>query len=187
MAATLITAGNPTVFVDASSVGLSATAMSAGNDSDAALLQRCESIRAYAAFRMGLAGSPGEATRSRPHTPKIALIAPPADYTASDGRTVRAGDVDLVVRMVSMGRLHHAITGTGAIAAAVAGVIDGTLPHRMRRATIDDLKMRLGHPSGTLVVGASAAFDNGEWRVTSAVMSRSARRLMEGFVCVPST
>lgn len=183
---TLITAGNPTVFVDAATLGLRGTEMQPQIDGDAALLDRCEAIRAHAAVAMGLASSAGEASRSRLHTPKIALVAAPASYTASSGKAIDANDIDLTIRMLSMGRLHHAITGTGAIATAVAAAIDGTLVHRSRRPGADPLRTRLGHPSGTLAVGAEAGFENGEWKVARAVMSRSARRLMEGWIRVPA-
>jgi 2-methylaconitate isomerase len=183
--ATLITAGNPTVFVDASSVGLSGTELAAGVDANPELLRRCEAIRAHAAVAMGLAASAGEATRARPHTPKIAMVSAPRGYAASSGKAVDAGDVDITIRMLSMGRLHHAVTGTGAIATAVASAIDGTIVNAVRRRTADPLRTRLGHPSGVIAVGAEVAREDGEWKVARAVMSRSARRLMEGWVLVP--
>jgi 2-methylaconitate isomerase len=184
--ATLITAGNPTVFVDAAAVGLSGTELQGAVDSDAKLLARCEAIRAHAAVAMGLAKSAQEASTTRLHTPKIAMVSPPRAYIASTGRKVEEGDIDLAIRMLSMGKLHHVITGTGAIATAVASAIDGTLVNRARRPAADALRTRLGHPSGTLTVGAEVARAEGEWKVARAVMSRSARRLMEGWVRVPA-
>ena len=183
--ATLITAGNPTVFVDAAAVGLEGTELAGAVDADAALLARCEAIRAHAAVTMGLAKSAEEASRTRLHTPKIAMVSPPRAYTASTGRRIEDRDIDLTIRMLSMGKLHHVITGTGAVATAVAAAIDGTIVNRARRASADPLATRLGHPSGILAVGAEVANEQGEWRVARAVMSRSARRLMEGWIRVP--
>jgi len=185
--ATLITAGNPTVFVDASTLGLKGDELQARVDGDATLLKRGEAIRVHAAVAMGLAKSAEEASRTRLHTPKIAWVSPPQPYTASSGKPIAAGDIDLTIRMLSMGRLHHAITGTGAIATAVAAAIDGTVVHGARRGDADPLRTRLGHSSGTLAVGAEVKRVAGEWKVARAVMSRSARRLMEGWVRVPAT
>ena len=134
---------------------------------------------------MRLCASAAEATAQRPHTPKIAFIAAPAAYTASSGKPVAAGEIDLLVRILSMGKLHHAITGTGAVALAVAGAIPGTIVARVTGGRRDQL--RFGHPSGTLSVGASANEVDGEWVVTRAIVSRSARRLMEGYVLVPES
>ncbi|HET9652072.1 MAG TPA: PrpF domain-containing protein, partial [Usitatibacter sp.] len=150
------------------------------------LLERCEAIRAHAAFAMGLAPSAQEASRSRLHTPKIAMVSPPQGYTASSGKVVDAGDIDVTIRMLSMGRLHHAVTGTGAIATAVASAIEGSVVHEVRRREADPLRTRLGHPSGTIAVGAEVARDGAGWKVARAVMSRSARRLMEGWIRVPA-
>jgi 2-methylaconitate isomerase len=183
---TLITAGNPTVFVEAAAMGITGTEMPAMVDGDAALLARFEAIRAHAAVAMGLAPSAAEASRSRLHTPKIAAVARPRAYTASSGKAVAEDDIDVNIRMVSMGRLHHAITGTGAIATAVASAMEGTLVNAARRPGSDPLRTRLGHPSGAITVGAEVAREGGEWKVARAVMSRSARRLMEGWVRVPA-
>ncbi len=182
--ATLINAGNPSIFIDAGAVGLHGTEMPPEIDGNAALLERLERIRAHATVAMGLAASPEEATASRPHTPKIAFVSPPAAYTASSGKPVNAGDVDLVARIMSMGKAHHAMTGTGAVAIAVASTIPGTIVHRLLAGGTSG-RVRFGHPSGTLVVGAEAAESNGDWTVTKAIMSRSARRLMDGQVFVP--
>jgi 2-methylaconitate cis-trans-isomerase PrpF len=151
---------------------------------NAELLGRCEAIRAHGAVRMGLAKTTAEATERRPHSPKIAFFAPPAGYKASSGKRVAAGDVDLLVRIMSMGKLHHAMTGTGAVAIAVACAVPGT-KLRMLIGDAPRERVRFGHPSGTLSVGAEAVLKDGEWSVTKAVMSRTARRLMDGVVYVP--
>jgi probable AcnD-accessory protein PrpF len=183
---TMVTAGNPTVFVDAAALGLAGTELQARVDGDPALLARCEAIRAHAAVAMGLAKSMEEASRSRLHTPKIAWVSPPQDYAATSGKAVQAAATDLTIRMLSMGRLHHVITGTGAIATAVSAAIEGTIVNGARRPGADPLRTVLGHPAGTLAVGAEVAREGSEWKVARAVMSRSARRLMEGWVRVPA-
>ena len=183
IAATMINAGNPTVFIDAASVGLKGTELQDDVNGDAQLLARIEAIRAEAAVRMGLAASAAEASTKRPHTPKVAFVAKPADYTASDGKKVAAGEIDLLARIVSMGRLHHAMTGTGGVAIAVAAAIPGTLVQKL--APRANGRIRFGHPSGTLTVGAEARKEGAQWVVGKALMSRSARRLMEGWVRVP--
>lgn len=184
--ATLITAGNPTVFVDARAMGITGAETAAELEAQGDLLIRCERIRSHAAVAMGLAKSAAEASATRLHTPKIAMVTTPQAYTASNGRKVTARDIDLTIRMVSMGRIHHAITGTGAIATAVASAIPGTIPNAARIDSADAWRTRLGHPSGTLTVGAEVARVEFEWTVKRAMMSRSARRLMEGWVRVPS-
>jgi 2-methylaconitate isomerase len=182
--ATLINAGNPTIFVDAKTLGLAGTELQPEVNANAALVQRCEAIRSHCAVAMGLAASAREATELRPHTPKLAFVAPPASYTASSGKPVDAAGIDLLARIMSMGKLHHAMTGTGAVALAVAAAIPGTLVSRLLPGGSRP-EVRFGHPSGTLAVGAAAQQVNGEWTVTKAVMSRSARRLMTGEVWVP--
>jgi probable AcnD-accessory protein PrpF len=182
--ATLINAGNPTVFVEAGSLGLEGTELQGDVNGDNALLARAEAVRAVATVAMGDAATPEEATSKRPHTPKLAFVARPAPYTASDGRKVEAGSIDLLARIFSMGVLHHAMTGTGAVAIAAAAAIPGTIVHRVSPVG-DDGHVRFGHPSGTLRVGAEVAKDGNRWRVTKVMMSRSARRLMEGWVRVP--
>jgi len=152
-------------------------------NSDAKALARFETIRAYGAVRMGLIKNIEEAA-NRQHTPKVAFVAKPADYVSSAGERVAAADIDLLVRAMSMGKLHHAIMGTAAVAIGTAAAIPGTLVNlaaggRPRNA------VRFGHPSGTLRVGAEATQVDGEWTVTKAIMSRSARVLMEGWVRVP--
>jgi probable AcnD-accessory protein PrpF len=182
--ATLINAGNPTVFIDAASLGLSGTELQGQVNTRPDLLMLAEAIRARGAVAMGLAASPQDATQSRPATPKLAFVAAPRSYVASDGREVNARDIDLLARIFSMGQLHHAMTGTGAVAIAAAASIPGTLVHRIAPAAADG-SVRFGHPSGRLAVGAQAAEEGGRWVVRKVTMSRSARRLMEGWVRVP--
>ena len=184
--ATLINAGNQTIFIDASSLGLKGTELQRDVNGNPDLLERAERIRAFGAVAMGLASSAAEATAKRPHTPKLAIVAKPAGYKASDGKDVSPEAIDLVARIFSMGQLHHAMTGTGAVAIAAAAVIPGTVVHRIARRGTDG-GVCFGHPSGTLRVGAEARETNGAWVVTKVVMSRSARCLMEGWVLVPRT
>jgi probable AcnD-accessory protein PrpF len=181
--ATLINAGNPTIFVDAVTLGLSGSEMQPRVNTDAELLAKAEAIRANATVAMGLAATAAEATEKRPHTPKLAFVARPTGYTASSGKDVSSSDMDLCARIFSMGKLHHAMTGTGAVAIAVAAAIPGTLVSRVLGGGRRD-EVRFGHPSGTLKVGADAAEQDGTWAVTKALMSRSARRLMDGQVFV---
>jgi probable AcnD-accessory protein PrpF len=183
--ATLINAGNPTIFVDAAALGFKGTELQGDVNGSKELLLRAEAVRAYGAVAMGLVQSAEEATAKRPHTPKLAFVAKPSPYTASDGKRVEANAVDLLARIFSMGQLHHAMTGTGAVAIAAAAAIPGTLVHRVAPIG-DDGRVRFGHPSGSLAVGAEAAEVDGEWAVKKVIMSRSARRLMEGFVRVPA-
>jgi len=182
--ATLINAGNPAVFVDAQALGLAGSELQDEINGNAELLQRLETIRAHATVAMGLVATPEEATATRPHTPKLAFFAPPAPYTASSGKPIAAGDVDILARIMSMGKLHHAMTGTGAVAIAVAAAIPGTVVSRVLGGQGRG-QITFGHPSGKLFVGAEAMERDGEWQVTKAVMSRSARRLMDGHILVP--
>jgi 2-methylaconitate cis-trans-isomerase PrpF len=183
--ATLLDAGNPTIFVAAGSLGLRGTELQGDVNGNPELLERAERIRAFGAVAMGLAATPEEATARRPHTPKLAFVARPAPYTASDGKRVDAASIDLLARIFSMGQLHHAMTGTGAVAIAAAAAIPGTLVHRISPAAADG-RVCFGHPSGTLRVGAEARqVEGGQWVVTKVIMSRTARRLMEGVVHVP--
>ena len=182
--ATLINAGNPTIFVDAVRLGLTGTELQGDINGDKAMLQRAEAVRALGALAMGLVATPEEATARRPHTPKLAFVAKPAPYTASDGKRVEADSIDLLARIFSMGVLHHAMTGTGAVAIAAAAAIPGTVVSRVAPAGGDG-RVRFGHPSGTLSVGAEAREQDGQWTVSKVMMSRSARRLMEGWVRVP--
>jgi len=183
--ATMLTAGNPTVFVRAASLGLTGRESSPDVDRDRRLLERLEAIRALAAVRMGLAGTVEEATRHRPATPKIAWVARPAPYRTSAGVDVAAERIDVLARIMSMGRLHHAFTGTGSIALAVAAALPGSVVNEVAR-TLPGLPTRIGHPSGVLAVGAEVSQrEDGGSRVDKAVLSRSARRLMSGWVHLP--
>ncbi|GAB3126475.1 2-methylaconitate cis-trans isomerase PrpF [Novispirillum itersonii] len=182
--ATLINSGIPTIFVNASDLGYDGTELQEVINGDPQALARFESLRAIGAVRMGLIRDPAEASK-RQHTPKIAFVAPPADYVASSGRTVKAGDIDLLVRALSMGKLHHAMMGTAAVAIGTAAAIPGTLVNLAAGGGARQ-SVRFGHPSGTLRVGAEAERENGQWKITNAIMSRTARILMEGWVRVPS-
>lgn len=181
--ATMINAGIPTIFVNAAEIGYRGTELQDAINSDPAALARFELIRAHGALRMGLIRHLDEA-QARQHTPKVAFVAPPADYVASSGKQINATDVDLLVRAMSMGKLHHAMMGTAAVAIGAAAAIPGTLVNLAAGGVQRDA-LRFGHPSGTLRVGAEARQQDGEWTVTKAIMSRSARVLMEGWVRVP--
>jgi hypothetical protein len=181
--ATMINAGIPTIFVNAEAIGYTGTELQDAINSDPKALAMFETLRAYGALRMGLIRSLDEAAK-RQHTPKIAFVAKPRDYVASSGRRVAAGDVDLLVRALSMGKLHHAMMGTAAVAIGTAAAIPGTLVNLAAGGGTRNA-VRFGHPSGTLRVGAEAREVDGQWTVTKAVMSRSARVLMEGWVRVP--
>ncbi|GAB2728624.1 2-methylaconitate cis-trans isomerase PrpF [Melaminivora jejuensis] len=184
-AASFVNAGIPTVFLNADDLGYTGTELQPAINGDAAALARLETIRAHAAVRMGLIDHVAEAAR-RQHTPKIAFVAPPAAYTASSGQQVAQEDVDVLVRALSMGRLHHAMMGTAAVAIATAAAIPGTLVCQAAGGA-PRTHIRLGHPSGTLRAGAEVAQDaGGQWQARKAVMSRSARILMEGWVRVPA-
>ncbi len=182
--ATLINAGIPTIFIDAEAVGYNGTELQGTINGDAKSLAMFETIRAHGAVRMRLIKQVDDAA-TRQHTPKIAFVAKPRDYTASSGKPVAAADVDLLVRALSMGKLHHAMMGTAAVAIGTAAAIPGTLVN-LAAGGGERSAVRFGHPSGTLRVGAEARQVNGEWRVTKAIMSRSARVLMEGWVYVPA-
>ena len=181
--ATLINAGIPTIFVNAADIGYTGTELQDAINSDPAALARFEAIRAHGAIRMGLIDHVSEAA-SRQHTPKIAFVAPPASYTTSSGKPVAASDIDLLVRALSMGKLHHAMMGTAAVAIATAAAVPGTLVN-LAAGGGERNSIRFGHPSGTLRVGAEARYADNRWQVTKAVMSRTARVLMEGWVRVP--
>ena len=182
--ATMINAGIPTVFLEAAQLGYSGIELQDVINGDPSALARFETIRAHGAIRMGLIGEPAEAA-NRQHTPKVAFVAPPASYTASSGRPVDAAEIDLNVRALSMGKLHHAMMGTAAVAIGAAASIPGTLVNLAAGGGERD-SVVFGHPSGTLKVGASASLVDGAWRVDKVVMSRSARVLMEGWVRVPA-
>jgi probable AcnD-accessory protein PrpF len=181
--ATMINAGIPTIFVNAEDIGYKGTELQGAINGDPKALLMFETIRAYGALRMGLISNVDEAAK-RQHTPKVAFVAKPADYVSSSGKAIAAGDVDLLVRALSMGKLHHAMMGTAAVAIGTAAAITGTLVN-LAAGGIERNAVRFGHPSGTLRVGAEASQVNGEWTVNKAIMSRSARVLMEGFVRIP--
>ena len=182
---TMINAGIPTIFVNAEAIGYSGTELQDAINGDARALAMFETIRAHGALRMGLIKHVDEAA-TRQHTPKVAFVAKPADYVASSGKRVAAADIDLLVRALSMGKLHHAMMGTAAVAIATAAAIPGTLVN-LAAGGGERTAVRFGHPSGTLRVGAEARRVGDEWTVTRASMSRSARVLMEGRVRVPAT
>ena len=181
--ATMISAGIPTVFVNAEDIGYQGTELREDINSDPAQLARFEKIRVAGALRMGLIKTAEEAL-TRQHTPKIAFVSPPKTYKASSGKIIEAGEVDLLVRALSMGKLHHAMMGTCAVAIGTAAAVPGTLVNQAAGGSEREA-VRFGHPSGTLRVGAEAKQVNGDWTVTKAIMSRSARILMEGWVRVP--
>ena len=186
--ATLINAGIPTIFLNARDLGYTGTELQPDINSDKAALARFEAIRAWGAVKIGLIQDVNEAD-TRQHTPKIAFVAPPLDYVASSGKTVQAADVDLLVRALSMGQLHHAMMGTAAVAIAAAAAVPGTLVNLAAGGGVRSAvpgSVRFGHPSGTLRVGAEAQLVNGQWTVTKALMGRSARVLMEGHIRVPA-
>jgi 2-methylaconitate isomerase len=181
--ATLINAGIPTIFVNANDIGYTGTELQEAINGDPQALERFEALRAHGALKMGLISELSQAG-ARQHTPKIAFVAPAASYTASSGKAVNAEDIDMLVRALSMGKLHHAMMGTAAVAIAVAAAIPGTLVNQAAGG-VERESVTFGHPSGTLQVGARAVLEDGQWQVEKAIMSRSARVLMEGWVRVP--
>lgn len=182
--ATLIDAGIPTIFVDAKDLGYTGTELREAVNGDAAALARFEALRTIGALKLGLIGTPEEAAK-RQHTPKIAFVAPPVDHRTASGRHVMAGEIDLLVRALSMGKLHHAMMGTASVAIAAAAAVPGTLVN-LAAGGGERKAVTFGHPSGSLRVGAEAALMDGKWTVTKAIMSRSARILMDGRVRVPA-
>jgi probable AcnD-accessory protein PrpF len=181
---TMLNAGNAAVFIDAAVLGLEGSEMPQDINNDSDVLRKSELIRAHAAVQMGLSASADEATRLRQHTPKLAFIGRPRSYTAADGKPVDAGTIDMNARIFSMGKLHHAMTGTGAVAIAAAAVIPNTVVNTLVGSRADRV-IRFGHPSGSLAVGATVEMQNESWVVTKVAMSRTARRLMEGSIFVP--
>ena len=181
--ATIINAGIPTIFLNAEDIGYKGTELQDDINSNPEALAMFETIRAHGAVKMGLIQSVEEAA-SRQHTPKVAFVAKPSDYVSSSGKAIGAGDVDVLVRALSMGKLHHAMMGTAAVAIATAAAVPGTLVN-LAAGGGDRTSVTFGHPSGTLQVGAEASLVNGQWTATKAIMSRSARVLMEGWVRVP--
>ena len=182
--ATMITAGIPTVFVNAKDIGYTGTELREAINTDPAALARFEKIRVAGALRMGLIKTPEEAA-TRQHTPKVAFVAPPVDHVASSGKKISAAEIDLLVRALSMGKLHHAMMGTAAVAIGTAAAIPGTLVNLAAGGGERNV-VKFGHPSGTLRVGAVASKNSGDWKVEKVTMSRSARVLMEGWVRVPA-
>ena len=185
--ATMITAGIPTIFLNAEEIGYTGTELQEAINGDPAALTRFETIRAYGAIKMGLIKDISEA-QARQHTPKVAFVSSAQDYVTSSGKSVSANEIDLHVRALSMGKLHHAMMGTAAVAIGAAAAIPGTLVALATGNTAGEASESVifGHPSGTLKVGAQASEIDGAWIVDKAVMSRSARILMEGWVRIPS-
>jgi probable AcnD-accessory protein PrpF len=181
--ATMINAGIPTIFVNADEIGYTGTELQEAINSDDAALTRFETIRAYGALKMGLISDLEEA-KTRQHTPKVAFVGKAQSYTSSSGKAVEESEIDLVVRALSMGKLHHAMMGTAAVAIGTAAAIPGTLVN-LAAGGGERQAVTFGHPSGTLKVGAEAKLVDGDWTATKAIMSRSARILMEGWVRIP--
>src|SRR6056300_214064 len=181
--ATMISSGIPTIFLRAADIGYTGTELQDAINGDDAALEQFETIRAYGAVKMGLISDISEAA-ARQHTPKVAFVAPPAAYSSSSGKAIGEGDIDLNVRALSMGKLHHAMMGTAAVAIGTAAAIPGTLVNEGAGGGESNF-VTFGHPSGTLKVGAEAILENGEWCVEKVIMSRSARVLMEGRVRIP--
>ena len=182
---TMINAGIPTIFLNAADIGYSGIELQDVINNDDLALNRFETIRAYGALKMGLITDIDEA-KVRQHTPKVAFVAPAADYVSSSGKMISAAEIDLSVRALSMGKLHHAMMGTAAVAIGTAAAIPGTLVN-LAAGGVERHSVVFGHPSGTLRVGAEAKMLKGSWQVTKAIMSRSARVLMEGHVRVPQS
>ncbi len=182
--ATMINAGIPTIFVNAEDLGYQGTELQDDINNDEKALALFETIRAYGAVKMGLIDNIEQAA-TRQHTPKIAIVAPAKSYNASSGKAILADDIDINIRALSMGKLHHAMMGTAAVAIAAAAAIPNTLVNLAAGGGVRDT-VCFGHPSGTLKVGAKASMHNGQWTIDKAIMSRSARILMEGWVRVPS-
>ena len=181
--ATMINAGIPTIFLNAEDIGYTGTELQEAINADDKALAMFETIRAYGAVRMGLIDTIEQAA-NRQHTPKVAFVAKPGDYIASSGKQITASDIDLNVRALSMGKLHHAMMGTAAVAIATAAAIPGTLVN-LAAGGGKRKSVRFGHPSGTLRVGAEASQNDGDWTVNKVIMSRSARVLMEGWIRIP--
>ena len=181
--ATMINAGIPTIFLEAEALGYSGCELQEAINGDPAALSKFETIRAYGAVKMGLINEISEA-EGRQHTPKVAFVAPPKTYAASSGKNIEADHIDLNVRALSMGKLHHAMMGTAAVAIGTAASIPGTLVN-LAAGGGERESVTFGHPSGTLKVGAQACFSDGQWKAEKVIMSRSARILMEGNVRIP--
>ncbi|WP_240056522.1 2-methylaconitate cis-trans isomerase PrpF [Bacillus mesophilum] len=180
---TLLNAGNPAIFIAASSLGLTGKELQKDINENQELLTQLEMIRAHGAVAMGLGNSVEFISSHRQHTPKIAFFGEQADYKTSDGKEIQKEDIDILARILSMGKLHHAMTGTGAVAIATAASIPGTIVSNILGRTMSEI--RFGHPSGSLVVGADSKQTEAGWSVRKVMMSRSARRIMEGSILVP--
>lgn len=186
--ASIVDAANPVVFVRASDLGLQGIELPREVDGNLELLAKIESIRAAAAVRIGLADTPEEATRKSPAVPKIAFVSPPSYYTTLSGTNVMAADVDLVARIMSMGKLHAAYAITGAICTAGAAKIEGSVVWEMVRGEKRQASLvHLGHPSGTLEVEVDMVKSGETWEYVKGTVFRTARRLMDGFVYVPES
>lgn len=185
LSATLINAGIPTIFVRAQDLGYRGTELREAINNDPVALHRLEALRAIGALKMGLI-TDLEGAKKRQHTPKIAFVAPPQEYRTASGAIVHVEDMDLMVRAMSMGKLHHAMMGTASVAIAAAASVPGTLVHEAAGGIMHET-ISFGHPSGTLRVGAEAIYDEGVWRINRAIMSRSARIIMEGWVRFPAS
>jgi 2-methylaconitate cis-trans-isomerase PrpF len=172
-------------MIDASTLGLKGTEAQGDVNGETALLAKLEAIRAHSAVAMGLARTADEATNKRPNTPKLAFFGKPADYTASSGKPVAAAEIDITARIMSMGQMHHAMTGTGAVAIAAAAAVPGTIVSRILGSARAGICF--GHASGRLRVGAETEQKDGQWAVANVTLSRSARRLMVGTVFVPES
>ncbi len=182
--ATMINAGIPTIFIQASDLGYLGTELQDDINNDPKALAKFETIRAYGAVKMGLINNIDEA-QSRQHTPKIAIVAKPQTYTASSGKVIKSESIDVLIRALSMGKLHHAMMGTAAVAISAAAAIPGTLVN-LAAGGVDRTSVTFGHPSGTLKVGAEAIQNGDQWEIEKAIMSRSARIIMEGWVRIPA-
>jgi probable AcnD-accessory protein PrpF len=183
---TMMNAGNPHIFIHAGQLGLLGTELPNGFNNDASLLAKCEQIRAFCTVKMGMAATPEEATRLRPHTPKLAFVSVPQSYEASSGVEVNKENIDLVARILSMGKLHHAMTGTGGVGLAAAAAVKGTVVQLVvGEKAMRGEQINIGHSSGCMAVGALASqSQEGDWAIEKVIMSRSARRLMAGSVLV---
>ena len=182
---TLLNAGNPTIFVNANALGLKGTELQSDINNQPDLLARLEAVRAQGAVAMGIAASVEDASRNHRVVPRLCFVAPAQDYRASDGRLVSASSIAFNARIVSVGQLHHAMTGTGAIALSVAAALPASVVNQVLKPGTDTTRLAFGHPSGTLAVGAELNERDGQWMVARSVMSRSARRLMQGWVFAP--
>lgn len=179
---TMINAGIPTLFLNADELGYTGAELQDAINNDGTALAKFETIRAYGAVKMGLISNIEDAI-ARQHTPKIAFVSAPQNYVSSSGKQITCDDIDLNVRALSMGQLHHAMMGTAAVAIGTAAAIPGTLVNLAAGGVKRD-SVTFGHPSGILKVGAKAQIKQGQWEVDRVIMSRSARILMEGNIRV---